>query len=119
MVKNKNQINMVLGLSMILCFVLGYLTNNTIDFSGVWYICFGAFLILDAILDKTGILTVLTGVMVLTSFIILLSQKSSISSLDVVIYLIFPVFMIIMGIGVLLGLFPEKILKSNQNQNDK
>jgi hypothetical protein len=119
MVKNKNKINIVLGLSMILYFVLSNLTNNTIDFLGVWYISFGAFLILDAVLDKTGILTVLTGVMVLTSFIILLSQKPSISSLDVVIYLLFPVFMIIMGIGVLLGLFPGKILKSDRNQNDK
>ncbi|MEN6294395.1 MAG: hypothetical protein ABFC34_12295 [Methanobacterium sp.] len=114
MVKIKNWVNFGLGLFLELCFVLRYMINSLIDFSGVIIICWGTFLILDAILDnKSAILMSLLGVILLISFIALLSQKQSFSALDVVIYIGLPLIMIIMGIGVHLGFLPKKIFKSN------
>jgi hypothetical protein len=118
MVKIKNWGHFGLGLFLELCFVLGYLmTNSPIDFLGVIMICWGALLIVDEILDnKTAMLLSLFGVILLTSFIILLSQKQSISALDVVIYIGLPLIMIIMGIGIHFGFIPEKIFKSKLEQ---
>ena len=99
MVKIKNWGLFGMGLFLELCFVLRYMTNSLIDFSSIIIICFGAFFILDAVLDnKSAILYSLIGVILLTSFIILLSQKQTISTLDLVIYIGLPVILIIMGI---------------------
>lgn len=118
MVKIKNWANFGLGLFLELCFVLGYLmTNSPIDFLGVIIICWGAFLILTEIIEnKTGILMSLFGVILLTSFIILLSQKQTISTLDLVIYIGLPLTMIITGMGIHFGFIPEKIFKSKLKQ---
>ncbi len=99
MVKIKNWGLFGMGLFLELCFVLRYMTNSLIDFSSIIIICFGAFFILDAVLDnKSAILYSLIGVILLISFIALLSQKQTISTLDLVIYIGLPVILIIMGI---------------------
>lgn len=117
MVKIKNWGHFGLGLFLELCFVLGYLiTNSPLDFLGVIMICWGAFLIVNEILDnKTAILMSIFGVILLTSFIILLSQKQTISTHDLVIYIGLiglPLIMIITGIVIHFGFIPEKIFKS-------
>lgn len=117
MVKIKNWGYFGLGLFLELCFVLGYLmTNSPIDFLGVIMICWGAFLIINEILDnKTAILISIFGVILLTSFIIILSQKQTISTPDLVIYIGLiglPLIMIITGIVIHFGFIPEKIFKS-------